>query len=330
MKQLTSSMLKISKRNNNTVKSCYFRIFFGFLITFYASLSFGKDVYLGIEEPGVGRLIAGHAFLIVTESGLSPLVGTSYSYGVTGSIEEISQGHFPTQFSKREAPSMLYYREVIIQDNRSIYLVKLRLTSDEVDHLERLVKDEMLSPDFSKKISYELLDSNCITHLIDLINQAVGNERKINLRGQKSGILGILEKIKNYRNRQQLSIPSHVVLALKDHPIIDGAITYMPSFGLQQKVKFQKELLPLIKQLSQCAQWHQETQHMVALVVTLGIRAKDEFYFRTLRKLIKGSGCVEHKELVGRLWATVHDILPMTDVSLRNLLFSWKREVNLK
>ncbi|HWU44877.1 MAG TPA: hypothetical protein VN132_15600 [Bdellovibrio sp.] len=100
---------------------------------------YADDVYLGIAEPGIGQSTAGHAFLTFAPKNLSALLGSVYSYNA-------KIDHFPFRLGVDRFPGMLYYRQMVIKENRSLYYFKLKLSDDEALELARLVDSDLIWP----------------------------------------------------------------------------------------------------------------------------------------------------------------------------------------
>ncbi len=278
---------------------------------------YADDVYLGIAEPGAGEAMAGHAFLSVAHKNLSPLLGMVYSYGAKP--EGLSM-----RLAANRVPGMLYYKQMAIQENRSLYYFKLKVSDAEALELARLVESDYQTTQTQQE-SYDVLSNNCLTHVLSLINKIVPPSRQIqNLNGDASWLT---QPVENFKETMRLKIPYLTPLALEKHALVDGKPHWIPKFDVEQKRLFNEVTIPAIQKLSACEQWQSQTSNLIALSVAMSLKQQDTELLQPIHRLIKNRNQLCREETLG-FWDAVYNLIPYYQSAQLQIINDWMSEVS--
>lgn len=152
-------------------------IFFILALFYFAVPAKASEVWLGLAGAGDGAGSFGHAFLVFSHN--SPLFGQVISYTVAP-----NQSTSANQAMSVEDFSFSSYKYIYnIVQNRTLTLFKLKLTQSEISNLKKLTEIDLNNQKKGQStLMYSVTSSNCITHLIELINSVVTEDRQIPIK----------------------------------------------------------------------------------------------------------------------------------------------------
>lgn len=293
-----------------------------FLLT--AHMAHAKDVYLVLAEPSGGLSLLGHSALIFAEAEASPINGSVYTYGI--------RGRNPLRFRADKFPGLVYFQQTTIVENRSILLLKLKLSAEESLKLEAKVEGDIAEGDkFAEHNTFNLFDSNCITYLLAILNEVTTQERHVNVQDKSSFWTTIVNGPWTFVDNIRFRAPVPAIVALENHAIADGIMRWMPRFEVRQAQSFVSRLEPTVDKLAECKGWQAQTKAAVRMTLALALKEQNKPLLQSVRKLqLRTSVCTDEEKLNTQLWTAAHDVLPMLATDLRDVLRTFVKEGGAK
>ncbi|MGZ3768734.1 MAG: lipoprotein N-acyltransferase Lnb domain-containing protein [Bdellovibrio sp.] len=262
------------------------------------SFAQAKDIWLGYVGPNLGLGFLGHGLLVVTEKGQDPLLGISYSFAYA--LEEhqnissiidwssVMEGKVVVKGKLEKYPFTVYYHYYATNDDRPIYLQKLNLTDDEQTQLIHNLEDIMQNPSVIQE--YSIVNRNCLSFMIEQLNNVVTEDRKVALQKLDAITLPSLSILKNPKETLLARVPMLGPYSFKGHPLFTESVILYRPFYQKQKNIFEQSVRPLTTQLMNCLGVDHQVETLTINIVALSIKTENERLLSPLTNLVRTQG----------------------------------------
>lgn len=292
-----------------------------------------RQVWLGFASQGQGGGIMGHGFVVVSEDTATLFFSDTYSYGVekTSSENLIAKAKssmgLGLKFKQEKLSFQQVYGYYTTGENRSLLLVELSLSEEEINQLVNRLEKDAEDSRFAEHERYNILNNNCITYPLKIINQIVPENKRIYLSQMMDYNFPSRSFLKDPSFATLARIPLYLMRHLQKQPIATGVTQTFQSEIQRQGNILQDISENKLQELSDCLGWD-ETFGAIFLDSLLLKRNNPDASVDDLKLLMTAPGCNGSSTKWKEFLTAYNDLIPLGNTRLKLRIYNLKKDIN--